>query len=62
MEHLWTLRLEALRLANPEGRPIDTEELIGRADAIEQYIKHGRVSPEMRQILNEDAIATTKEH
>lgn len=55
---LWEIRLEALRLANPSDAFLSTQELIDRADALEQYVKHGRISPEMQAILNDQRPVT----
>lgn len=52
---LWSIRLEALRLATAGVGYLDVDEIIQRANTIEQFIKHGFISPEMQKLLDEQS-------
>lgn len=59
MQDLWEIRIQAVQFAlTGSAGFMSPDELIERADAIEQYIKHGRISPEMQAILNDQGPMT----
>lgn len=59
---LWNIRLEALRYATTGSAWLSEDEMIQRAHAIEQYVKHGYISPDMRKILDAEAASQRVEN